>query len=70
MHSQPCPCIHHLLTISYASSGVGWVEVLEELGTPVKQRRLLLVTPPTFALLEHPTCTLVSASECWRHAIV
>lgn len=44
---------------SNARSGVGWVEVVEELGSSVHQRRLLLVTPQAFALLDEPACTLV-----------
>lgn len=43
-------------------SGVGWVEVMEELGKPMRQRRLLLVTPQTFALLDGPACSLVGTT--------
>ena len=38
---------------------MGWVELAEELGKPVHQRRLLLVTPQALALLDGPAPTLV-----------
>ncbi len=49
---------------------MGWVDVLEELGEPVRQRRLLLVTPQTFALLEGPACLLVRNIILYRYRYI
>lgn len=38
---------------------MGWVELAEELGKPIHQRRLLLVTPQALALLDGPAPKLV-----------
>jgi len=48
-----------LFLFSYCSSGVGWVDLVEEGGKPVNEQRLLVVTPQSFALMESPHCILV-----------
>ena len=41
------------------TSAVGWVDVLEEGGKAVNQRRLLVATPHSFTFMETPHCLVV-----------
>ena len=58
----------HVIAYNLLSAGVGWVEVVEELGERVHRRKLLLVTQHTFALLDKAEATLVRF--CWVSALV